>query len=57
MLSPGKPGRKTTKTALARELFELAAYAQSRGWTAEELLATEIKRRERQLRDLEIQPA
>lgn len=57
LLSPGKPGRKTTKTALARELFELAAYAQSRGWTAEEMLATEIKRRERQLRDLEIQRA
>jgi MazG family protein len=42
--------RKPAKTVLAKELFELAALAQSRGWSAEELLAGEIKRRERQLR-------
>jgi MazG family protein len=44
---------KLTKTALARELFELASFAQSRGWCAEELLAGEIKMQERQLRRLE----
>jgi MazG family protein len=38
------------KTALAGKLFELAAAAQSRGWSAEELLTREIKRRERQFR-------
>jgi hypothetical protein len=31
-------------------LFELAASAQSRGWSAEELLSTETKRRERDFR-------
>ena len=42
--------RKASKTALARELFELAAFAQRRGWSAEELLSHEIKRRERRFR-------
>ena len=42
--------RKLTKTALAKELFELAAFAQSRGWCAEELLTGEIKKQERRLR-------
>ncbi len=45
--------RKFSKTNLAKELFELASFAQSRGWCAEELLAAENKRRERQLRRLE----
>jgi MazG family protein len=51
-----KSKRKLTKTALAKELFELAAFAQSRGWCAEELLAGETKKHERQLRRQE-QPA
>jgi tetrapyrrole methylase family protein/MazG family protein len=42
--------RQMTKPALARELFDLASFAQSRGWCAEELLAGEIKKQERQLR-------
>jgi MazG family protein len=42
--------RKLSKPALAKELFELASFAQSRGWCAEELLACEIKKQERQLR-------
>jgi MazG family protein len=42
--------RKFAKTTLAKELFELASFAQSRGWCAEELLAGEIKKQERQLR-------
>ena len=45
--------RKLTKAALAKELFELAAFAQTRGWCAEELLAGEIKQQERQLRKQE----
>jgi MazG family protein len=39
-----------TKNSLTKELFELAAFAQSRGWCAEELLAGEIKKQERQWR-------
>ena len=42
--------RKRTKPALAKELFELTAFAQARGWCAEELLVGEIKRQERQWR-------
>src|ERR1017187_976393 len=48
-----KSGRKLSKTALAKELFELAAFAQGRGWCAEELLADEIKKQERKLRKQE----
>jgi uncharacterized protein YabN with tetrapyrrole methylase and pyrophosphatase domain len=51
LLSEENPSkRKYAKTALAKELFELASFAQSRGWCAEELLAGEIKKQERQLR-------
>jgi uncharacterized protein YabN with tetrapyrrole methylase and pyrophosphatase domain len=42
--------RKFSKTNLAKELFELAAFAQLRGWSAEELLAGETKKREREFR-------
>ena len=45
--------RKLTKTALGKELFELAAFAQARGWSAEELLRDETGRRERVLRRAE----
>jgi uncharacterized protein YabN with tetrapyrrole methylase and pyrophosphatase domain len=38
------------KSALARQLFELARQAQVRGWSAEELLRQEIARQERALR-------
>jgi MazG family protein len=42
--------RKYARATLAKELFELAASAQLRGWSAEELLAGEIKKQEHQLR-------
>lgn len=51
-LNPGRGGSRT-RSALARDLFELAAAAQRRGWSAEELLRTEIRRREQRLRRLE----
>ena len=41
---------KLSKAALAKELFALATFAQLRGWCAEELLAGEVKKRERQFR-------
>ena len=54
LVASGKnSGRKISKAALAKELFELAAFAQRRGWCAEELLVGEIKKQERQLRRLE----
>ncbi|MGA3143499.1 MAG: MazG family protein [Verrucomicrobiota bacterium] len=46
--------RRLTKGALAKELFALASFAQARGWSAEELLTGEIKKRERILRRREI---
>ncbi len=49
----GKSKRALTKTALAKELFALASFAQASGWCAEELLASEIKRRERRWRQQE----
>lgn len=38
--------RKLTRAGLAKQLFALAEYAQSKGWSAEELLRSEIKRRD-----------
>jgi MazG family protein len=48
------PRRKFNKTILAKEIFALTEFAQARGWSAEELLNTEIKKRERQFRRREI---
>ncbi len=42
--------RPCRKSELAQELFELASFAQARGWCAEELLAGEIRKQEHQLR-------
>ncbi len=50
LLADVKPRRKVSKSALAKQLFELAHKAQAQGWCAEELLCDEIKRRERALR-------
>jgi MazG family protein len=50
LISDDKPKRKIGKTSLARKLFDLADTAQTCGWSAEELLSDEIKRRERELR-------
>ncbi|HEY5234218.1 MAG TPA: MazG family protein [Verrucomicrobiae bacterium] len=44
------PKQPFTEAALAKELFALTEFAQSKGWCAEELLAGEVKRQERQLR-------
>jgi nucleoside triphosphate diphosphatase len=42
--------KKVSRAALQKMLFELAKYAQGRGWSAEDLLLAETKRRERALR-------
>jgi uncharacterized protein YabN with tetrapyrrole methylase and pyrophosphatase domain len=52
--SPVGAANTRSKAALARELFEVARYAQSRGWSAEELLRSETTRRERKWRQQEI---
>ncbi len=54
LLAEGPVREKSpTKSRLAKQLFELAASAQTRGWSAEELLGDEIKRRERVWRQRE----
>jgi MazG family protein len=46
-LAGAAPRRRTlTRARLAKELFELAQYAQSQGWSAEELLRGETRQRE-----------
>lgn len=48
------PSRKpASKAAIAKKLFVLAQEAQHHGWSAEELLSDEIRRRERRLRATE----
>lgn len=51
--SPVARTRPRTPSAMGRELFDLAAHAQRRGWSAENLLRAEIKRREAAWRRLE----
>lgn len=45
--------KKVSRAELARQLYELAEIAQHQGWSAEELLAAEVKRRERAFRQRE----
>jgi XTP/dITP diphosphohydrolase len=47
------PSRTASKAELARQLFALAAVAQQRGWSAEELLRSETRKRERAWRQAE----
>lgn len=49
--APSLPG--VTRRKLARQLFDLARAAQSRGWSAEDLLRAETLRRERAWRKVE----
>ena len=53
-LATGAPRqRPRTRAQLGVELFELAQYAQSQGWSAEELLRAETQKRERAWRRVE----
>ena len=48
------PGRlRLNRRTLGKQLFELASYAQSKGWSAEDLLRHETLRQERSLRKKE----
>jgi NTP pyrophosphatase (non-canonical NTP hydrolase) len=48
--------RRPSRPALGRWLFELTAFAQARGWSAEELLRMESQRREQRFRSRETKP-
>lgn len=47
---PKRPVEKASRQKIAEELFDLAAAAQSRGWSAEALLRAESQRREKSWR-------
>ncbi len=52
-LADGAPRRRLGRRQLARELFALATYAHSRGWSAEDLLRAETHNQERAWRKKE----
>jgi MazG family protein len=54
VLPPGETKKTITRRQLAEQLFELAATAQQNGWSAEELLRTEARKRERAWRKAEV---
>jgi uncharacterized protein YabN with tetrapyrrole methylase and pyrophosphatase domain len=49
----GRSHSRHSRKSLAQELLSLAAYAQVKGWSAEELLRREIRKMERALRQRE----
>jgi len=53
----GVRGPDRTRAALGRSLFALAEAAQRKGWSAEALLRTEVKKQERRLRHQELKNA
>lgn len=56
-LPPAPPAGPANRTHVARQLFELAAFCQERGWSAEALLRAEARRRERAWRRAESRSA
>lgn len=48
-----RKGAAASKSALGRQLFEIAQACQDQGWSAEELLRSEIRRREKDWRKAE----
>ncbi len=52
-LADVKTSGRTTRKAISEQLFELAAQAQGRGWSAEDLLRQEIQRREKKFKAAE----
>ncbi len=56
LLTAVKKEKKSARAVIGRELFELAQRAQSAGWSAEDLLRAESRRRERAWRKKEASP-
>ena len=57
VITAAKPAKKTSRRELAEQLFHLTELAQQHGWSAEELLRGEAKKRERAWRKLESKPS
>jgi MazG family protein len=54
LLEPPTISKVWTKSELGQLLFGIAAHAQAQGWSAEELLRAEVKRREQAMRRREV---
>jgi uncharacterized protein YabN with tetrapyrrole methylase and pyrophosphatase domain len=52
-LASESPRRRLSRAQLGKQLFDLARYAQSKGWSAEDLLRSETRRREQAWRKRE----
>lgn len=52
-LADSEKPKNLSRKVVGEELFRLAAYAQKKGWSAEELLGRELKKRERSWRKQE----
>ena len=53
LIEPEKNAANATKEQIAQQLLALAAAAQNQGWSAEDLLRAELRKRERILRERE----
>jgi MazG family protein len=53
LVEPEESAVNSTKEQIAQQLFALATTAQSQGWSAEDLLRAELKKRERAWRERE----
>jgi len=53
LASDARPNRKSTRASLGSELFDLMRKAFDRGWSAEQLLRAETRKRERAWRGIE----
>jgi tetrapyrrole methylase family protein/MazG family protein len=53
LISNGVPMKRLTRAQTSRQLLDLARYAQSKGWSAEDLLRDETHLLEKRLRKLE----
>ncbi|MDX1953686.1 MAG: MazG family protein [Verrucomicrobiota bacterium] len=52
-LSAPKSNKQITRSEIAATLFDLAVQAQAHGWSAEELLRSEVRKREKKFRKME----
>jgi len=53
LISNGLPKKRLTRAQAARQILDLALYAQSKGWSAEDLLRQQTQAFEKQLRKTE----
>jgi uncharacterized protein YabN with tetrapyrrole methylase and pyrophosphatase domain len=57
LFEPKTTNKKLSRSRLGQQLLDLSLHAQSKGWSAEDLLRQETRKFERQLRRRELKPA